>query len=294
VNLGRRSIALIAGVVLLGLAAAAFVYAISRDGDDLPRRPGRIAFRGGCGLRHMWPDGTDQRVMCLPKLWAVASLSWDGKRLAWDTGTGLTIAYADGFSPVAIPAPRGANFDPSLSPDADEVAFLHSPRDDGRYDLWVGSTSIDNAEQVTNTRNVSGVAWSPAGDWIAYVRGWSETTFEGEIVLIRPDGDDEQVLARGDAPTWSPDGSRLAFFHEGGIWTIDADGSDPRTLVPNGESPAWSRDGNLIAFTRDVPCGNPVCKERVFLVGANGGAAHGVGPTFSGPRSIVWLPDPFE
>lgn len=293
-KLGRRSIALLSALVLLGLVAAAVVYAVGRDGDDLPRHPGRIAFRGGCGLRHMWPDGTDQRVLCLPKVWAVASLSWDGKRLAWDTGTGLMTASADGSSPVEIPVPVGANFDPSLSPDADEVAFLHSPRDDGRYDLWVGSPSIDNAEQLTNTRNVSSVAWSPAGGWIAYVRGWSENTSEGEIVRIRPNGDGEKMLTRGDAPTWSPDGSRLAFFHAGGIWAIDADGSDSRMLVPNGESPAWSRDGGLIAFTRDVPCGKLVCKSRVFVVGKYGGPAHGVGPTFAGPRSIVWLPDPLE
>jgi Tol biopolymer transport system component len=293
-KIGRRSVALVAGLVLLGLTAAAVVYAVGRDGDDLPRHSGRIAFRGGCGLRHMWPDGTDQRVMCLPSVWAMLSLSWDGKKLAWDTGSGLSIADADGFNPVPIPVPPGANFDPSLSPDADEVAFIHSPRDDGRYDLWVGSTSINNAEQLTNTRDVSSIAWSPAGDRIAYVEGWSEITFEGEIVLIRPNGEDQTILARGDAPTWSPDGSRLAFSHKGGIWTIDADGSDSRMLITNGDSPAWSRDGGLIAFTREIPCGKPVCKQRVFVVDATGGQARGVGPTFSGPRSLVWLPDPFE
>ncbi len=74
------------------------------------------------------------------------------------------------------------------------MAFLHSPRDDGRYDLWVGSTSSDNAEQLTNTRDVSSVAWSPTGDWIAYVKDWSEVTLEGEIILIRPE------RGRRDAP----------------------------------------------------------------------------------------------
>ena len=134
----------------------------------------------------------------------------------------------------------------------------------------------------------------PTGDWIAYVKDWSEVTLEGDIMLIRPNGEDETLLTRGDAPTWSPDGSRLAYVHEGDIWTIDADGSDSRMLIANGESPSWSRDGGLIAFTREVPCGKPVCRERVFVVGAGGGEARGVGPTFAGPRSIAWLPDPFE
>jgi len=242
----------------------------------------------------MFFNGDDPKVMCLPSLWSVASVSWNGERLAWDTGKGLSIANSDGFNPLPLTAPPGANFDPSLSPDADEMAFLHSPSDDGRYDLWVGSTSIDNAEQVTNTRDVSSVAWSPAGGWIAYVKGWSETTLEGDIMIIRPNGDDETLLTRGDSPSWDPDGSRLVFFHNGGIWTIDADGSNLRMLVPNGESPAWSRDRKMIAFTRAVPCGKPACKERVFVVGATGGTPKGIGPAFVAPRSLVWLPDPFE
>jgi Tol biopolymer transport system component len=293
-KLGRKNVVLLAGLVALGLAAVAVVWAVGRDEDNLPQLAGRIAFREGCGLTHMWPDGTDQREMCLTSVWSASSVSRNGKRLAWDTGLGLSIANSDGNGTAPIPAPRGANFGPSLSPDGDEVAFLHSPRDDGRYDIWVGSTSIDNAEQLTNTRDASSVAWSPDGDWIAYVKAWSEETLEGEITLIRPNGDDQTRLTSGDAPTWSPDGSRLAFFHNGGIWTIGKDGSDLRMLVANGEAPSWSRDGGLIAFTRELPCGKPVCRERVFVVGAGGEDAHGVGPTFVGGRSIVWLPDPHE
>lgn len=291
----RRSLILLSGLVLLGIVAAAAVFLVVRDGDDdLPRYAGRVAVRDGCGVRHMFFNGDDERDLCLPNLWAALSVSRNGERIAWDTGTGISIAGSDGFNPVAVPLPPGANFGPSLSPDADKMAFLHSARDDGRYDLWVGSTSIDNAEQITNTRDVSSVAWSPTGDWIAYVKGWSENTLEGEIFLVRPDGDDETRLTRGDAPTWAPDGSRIAFFRGGGIWAIDADGSDLRMLVRNGASPAWSRDGTIIAFMREVPCGKPVCKERVFTVGATGGGALGIGPTFEGPSSPVWLPDPFE
>lgn len=295
-KIDRRTIILLSGVVLLGIVAAAVIFAVSRDGDDnnLPRYPGRIAVRGGCGVRHTFFNGTDPRELCLPSVWAVLSVSRDGKRLAWDTGNGISIANSDGFNPVSVIVPPGANFGPSLSPDGERMAFLHSPRDDGRYDLWVGSTLIDNAEQVTNTKDVSTVAWSPTGEEIAYVKGWSEVTLEGEIVLIHPNGEDETRLTRGDAPTWAPDGSRLAYTHAGGIWTIDADGSDARLLVQNGESPAWSRDGGLIAFTREVRCGKPVCKERVFIIGATGGEARAIGPTFVGPRLPVWLPDPFE
>ncbi len=293
-KVGRRSLILLSGLLLLGAVAAGLAFAFARDDDDIPRYPGRIAVRDGCGLRHRFFDGTDERDLCLPNVWAVVSVSRNGERLAWDTRSGIWTANSDGFDPAAVPVPPGANFAPSLSPDGEEMAFLHSSSDDGRYDLWVGSTSIDNSEQVTNTRDISTVAWSPTGDWIAYVRGWSETTLEGEIFLVRRNGDDETLLTRGDSPTWSPDGSQLAFTHEGGIWAIGADGSNARRIIRNGESPAWSRDGKMIAFMRAVPCGEPVCNERVFIVAPEGGEARGVGPTYTGPRAPVWLPDPFE
>ncbi|MEP6909896.1 MAG: hypothetical protein ABI896_05620 [Actinomycetota bacterium] len=293
-KLDRRIVLLVAAVVLAAIVAASIVYAVGRDDSDLPRYPGRVAVRAVCGLRHTFFNGDDPETTCLPKVWAAVSVSWNGRRVAWDTGSGIYIANADGFNPTGVPVPPGANFDPSLSPDAGKVAFLHSSRDDGHYDLWVGSTSIDNAEQLTTTRDVSTVVWSPTGDWIAYVKGLTDQTLDGDIVLIHPDGTDGHKLTRGDSPTWSPRGDQLAFAHEGNIWTIDEDGSDARMVIENGESPAWSRDGKLIAFMREVPCEKPVCNERVFVAGAAGEKAQGIGPSLAGPRSPIWLRDPFE
>lgn len=294
---GRRRLLVIVGLVVLVAVAATVGYALTRDGKDGPSRPGRIAVRDGCGLRHMWPDGTDRRRMCLSDIWAAVSLSWNGKRLAWDTGPkgpGILVGNADGSDHRAVPVPLGANFEPSLAPDGEEVAFLHSSRDDGRYDLWVGSTSTDNAEQLTNTRNISTVAWSPTGDWIAYVKGWSPETLEGQIALVRPNGDNERELVAGDDPEWAPSGKQLAYVHDEGIWTIGVDGAGPRLVVRDGHAPAWSRDGKQIAFMRAEKCGKPVCKEHVHLVFAHGSDAPAVGPTFLDARRVLWLPDPNE
>ncbi len=58
-------------------------------------------------------------------------------------------------------------------------------------------------------------------------------------------------------PTWSPDGSRIAYRHQTGddgtteIFVMDADGSDQRNLTRNDVAdwgPAWSPDGSSIAF----------------------------------------------
>jgi Tol biopolymer transport system component len=298
----RRNL-LIAGAaaVILIAAAASVAVAFTRDdGDSLPRLSGRIAVRDGCGLTHMWLDGTDQRQLCLDDIWETVSISFDGKTLAWDSVSGsqfaIALAAPDGNGERHVPLPGGVNVQPSLSPDGDKLAFLHSPQDESRLDVWTTSTAAltDQSEQVTALRDVSSVAWSPNGDRLVYVANWSEETLEGDIFLIRPNGDDATLLGQGDAPSWSPDGERLVFVHDGGLWTIGADGTDRRRLVRRGESPSWSRDGSLIAFMREEPCSRVVCKDRVFVVFADGNRPRAVGPKFLGARQIIWLPDPHE
>jgi Tol biopolymer transport system component len=293
----RRILFLTVGVVVLLAAAAAVGIALARsDDDDGPKLPGRIAVRHECGLLHMWGDGTDQRSMCLDQVFDAVSLSWNGEKLAWDTRAGkeIMIGSSDGSQPSVPPLPPGVNDIPSLSPDGEEVAFLHSVRDDGRYDIWVGSTSAADAEQLTSSRNVSDVTWSPKGDLIAYVQNWSEETLEGQVSLIRPDGEDDRTLVDGDAPTWSPEGKTLAYVHDRGIWTVGTDGAGARQIVENGHSPAWSRDGTLIAFMRAERCGKAVCPERVFVVFPDGTGQRQVGPRFADERRVLWLPDPNE
>ena len=156
------------------------------------------------------------------------------------------------------------------------------------------STTVSDAEQETTARNVSDVVWSPTGDWLAYVTDWSEDTLEGQISLIRPNGDDARTLVPGDAPDWSPDGKQLVYVHNGSIWTVNADGTDAHQLIPNGHAPAWSRDGQMIAFMRAEKCARNICPEHAYLAFANGTDPHPVGPTYPSERLVVWLPDPFE
>jgi Tol biopolymer transport system component len=248
----------------------------------------------------MWPDGTDQRELCLAGIWEGVNISPDGKTLAWDSVNGsestINVAKADASDQRELSLPAGANLAPSFSGDGEQIAFLHSPRDDGRYDVWTSSSEAltEEAEQVTAIRNVSYVAWSPADDWLAYVKDWSEETLEGEIVLVRPNGDDERLLGRGDEPSWAPDGKQLVLVRDGGLWTVATDGSETRLLVRNAQAPAWSRDGKLIAFMREERCGKPICKARVFVAFADGTSPRAIGPAFMGARRIIWLPDPHE
>src|SRR6266581_6769590 len=49
---------------------------------------------------------------------------------------------------------------------------------------------------------------------------------------------------------WAPDGKRVAFARQNGIWLMNSDGSGKHLLIPGGSCPAWSPDGKRIAFVR--------------------------------------------
>ena len=70
--------------------------------------------------------------------------------------------------------------------------------------------------------------------------------------------------------------------------------SQRRLLTRNGEAPGWSRDGKQVAFMREEKCGEAECKERVFLVFADGNEPRPVGPRFPAGHRLLWLPDPNE
>lgn len=59
---------------------------------------------------------------------------------------------------------------------------------------------------------------------------------------------------RAHVPTWSPDGSRIAFagIEPSGIHVMNADGSDQIRLTTDGFLPDWSPDGTKIALQTEV------------------------------------------
>ncbi len=81
-----------------------------------------------------------------------------------------------------------------------------------------------------------------------------------ELWTLDPEtGEDKQILSNGQRnvdPTWSPDGSRLAFSMSSDdgdydIYVCDADGGNLKAVstAPTDEhAPAWSPDGEYLAF----------------------------------------------
>lgn len=96
--------------------------------------------------------------------------------------------------------------------------------------------SLDEQPQMS-------VACSPTKPKVAFAD-------DGFIHVLSLDGMGSKRLQPGDGPTWSPDGSTIAFNGGGSLTLMDADGSDVRPLdctcpVRNG---GWSPDGSMIAY----------------------------------------------
>ena len=100
-----------------------------------------------------------------------------------------------------------------------------------------------------------------------------------EIWVMDADGSHAHAIVTSPSivghPSWSPDGSRIAFSDHrtgsGDIYLVDADGTDPVRLTSNPDTaeelPSWSPDGTRIAFS---DFNSDTVQSRVLTIGVNG------------------------
>ncbi|UCC83486.1 MAG: PD40 domain-containing protein [Gemmatimonadota bacterium] len=114
-----------------------------------------------------------------------------------------------------------------------------------------------------------------------------------EIYIMNVDGSDPVRLtddpAKDAHPTWSPDGTKIAFTSDrdgGGIYVMNANGSNPVRVTDGRDShPTWSPDGTRIAFSsfRTGP-------SEVYVMNADGSDV--VQLTSGGSNAYpTWSPD---
>jgi WD40-like Beta Propeller Repeat len=101
--------------------------------------------------------------------------------------------------------------------------------------------SIGNAQDVFNRMAYTGVSYfMQPSCW-----DLDTCTVLASTTVVTP----SFVLPWGSQPSWSPDGTRIAFAFAGHIYIADSTGSATKitSALSNG-SPAWSPDGDRIAF----------------------------------------------
>lgn len=149
---------------------------------------------------------------------AAPQWSPDGKWLVYESYQGdnldIYVVPVDGSQAAQRVTENAApDFSPSWSPDGRRIAFI-SWRD-GNQDIYVFSLDNPNdaaAVNLTNTptRHEDYPAWSPDSELLAY------SAVDGGIekIFVKPSDEPQaeaQVLERGRAPAWSPNGESLVF-----------------------------------------------------------------------------------
>ena len=119
-----------------------------------------------------------------------------------------------------------------------------------------------------------------------------------DIDTIRPDGSQRSSIGlAGQAPDWSPDGTKLAYsrtvgtFDNDEIFVANADGTGETRLTTNSvydSRPVWSPDGTKIAFDS-----NEGGDWEIFVMNRDGSGRHAVTDNTFNDSRPDWQPIPY-
>jgi len=163
-------------------------------------------------------------------------------------------------------------------------------------------TRLTNIEERVNQP-----AWSPDGQWIAYVQRFDGFNLE---IMVMPFGDDltENTVSSSvrithtgalDAePDWSPDGSKIVFTSNRSgdmhIWVMAPNGSGRTQLSQNhnnggqvwNSSPKWSPDGKEIIYRSDLGENN-----EILIMNSDGSGQRNLTQHPASDVDPAWSPD---
>jgi Tol biopolymer transport system component len=266
------------------------VWVMNADGTgakDLTQRTGfdsepawspdgtKIAFVRDSGIAVMNADGSN--VHQVVSYGFFPAWSPDGTKIAFSDNSGVVVMNADGSGPVHL-TDQSLDYRPSWSPNGTQIAFDRwvSFANQTRALFIMRSDGSDLHEFTPDTVDSTSARFSPDGQKIAFRRAaeccgypglFSPTGSSGGIAVINIDGSGfSQLTPFGsfdDAPTWSPDGSTIAFSRGsqlGGakLYAMNADGGSVTQLTDSPYSdglPAWQPSSDTTPPVLSLPLG---------------------------------------
>ena len=194
----------------------------------------------------------------------------------------LYLMNIDGSEQINITNHRADDIYGAWSPTGEQILFA-SDRDrfPGSWDLYLMDPNGQNVRPVFGkSADRSAPSWGPNGKQIAYRKREQGQHF---IYIADIDGKNEERVAIGGTPAWSPDGTEIAFVVNAGEkrWEINILNVRtrkqkvffPPKAAPSWlRSPAWSPRGDKLAFSwlHRVPFVDFLETETIYTVNRDG------------------------
>jgi Tol biopolymer transport system component len=207
----------------------------------------------------------------------------------------------------------GRSHYPVWSPDGKRIAYIHFGKRTGPNKEPITTTEIvlmdadgKNQERFASFQfgREPTLSWSPDGKTLAIggiILGPSDDGsgfVESSIYLLNTLSrkSPQLLVKRGFSPSWSPDGSQIAYTcttevrsgeYKGAICVIPVVGnSKPRLLVENASKPIWSPNGENIAYLSRVGM-----KRQLVMCRADGSNMIALTDGKRDVQSVAWSPD---